>query len=211
MGSNSDPITLHKYLYANADPVDMVDPSGNFSLGSFSAASTISGTLTAINLGSSALDLYLIGTGERELTYRDVGFAVLIATGGAAAGKLINLLVKTKKAKKVLSALEENASQSAYLAAKNVRNWVPKNKHMRSSTSGTKAKFDTDDPEQVKSWVSEVLNSPRRLHLPNGDSTDSFQIIVDMGREIGVKGQRKIRVVVTDAGKIITAFPVHKQ
>lgn len=25
MGNNSDPVTLHKYLYANANPVNMID------------------------------------------------------------------------------------------------------------------------------------------------------------------------------------------
>jgi len=31
-GNNSDPQTLHKYLYANCDPVNGTDPSGNFTL-----------------------------------------------------------------------------------------------------------------------------------------------------------------------------------
>ena len=30
MGNSQDPITLHKYLYANVDPALMTDPSGNF-------------------------------------------------------------------------------------------------------------------------------------------------------------------------------------
>ena len=34
MGRDSDPITLHKYLYANSDPVNHTDPSGQMSLGS---------------------------------------------------------------------------------------------------------------------------------------------------------------------------------
>ena len=35
-GQNSEPLTLHKYLYANGNPVMMMDPSGNFSLGELS-------------------------------------------------------------------------------------------------------------------------------------------------------------------------------
>ena len=31
-GSNTDPQSLHKYLYAHANPVNMIDPSGNFGI-----------------------------------------------------------------------------------------------------------------------------------------------------------------------------------
>jgi len=37
MGRNHDPITLHKYIYANADPTVYTDPTGNFSIGEFMA------------------------------------------------------------------------------------------------------------------------------------------------------------------------------
>ncbi|MCP4232221.1 MAG: hypothetical protein GY770_01365 [Aestuariibacter sp.] len=47
MGNNSDPITLHKYLYGNVDPVNMVDPSGKFSIGSLGSAINVAGTLAA--------------------------------------------------------------------------------------------------------------------------------------------------------------------
>ena len=38
MGRNADPITLNKYLYANANPANMIDPSGHLSIGSLMAA-----------------------------------------------------------------------------------------------------------------------------------------------------------------------------
>jgi len=37
-GSSLNPITLHKYGYANADPGNLVDPTGNFSVGSVMSA-----------------------------------------------------------------------------------------------------------------------------------------------------------------------------
>jgi len=58
MGDNQDPVTLHKYLYANSNPVYYTDPSGNISLGSVMSAINVMGRLatTAIaNVGRSAL------------------------------------------------------------------------------------------------------------------------------------------------------------
>ncbi|NOS72797.1 MAG: hypothetical protein HOP33_23085 [Verrucomicrobia bacterium] len=47
-GSESDPLSLHKYLYAQANPVTMADPSGQYSIIEVGIASTISATLRAI-------------------------------------------------------------------------------------------------------------------------------------------------------------------
>ncbi len=74
-GINSDPITLHKYLYANVDPVNNIDPSGNFSIGSvMSALNTVSNLVTR---AQSAISLFNIATGEEELTAKQVGFEIL--------------------------------------------------------------------------------------------------------------------------------------
>ncbi len=39
-GDQEDPLSLHKYLYAEADPVDGIDPSGHDDIGSFAVAET---------------------------------------------------------------------------------------------------------------------------------------------------------------------------
>ena len=44
-GSLEDPISLHRYLYANADPVGVVDPSGEFSLNSLAVNLAVRATL----------------------------------------------------------------------------------------------------------------------------------------------------------------------
>ena len=41
MGRNHDPITLHKYLYGNVDPANMVDPTGNFSMTQMTVAQSL--------------------------------------------------------------------------------------------------------------------------------------------------------------------------
>jgi hypothetical protein len=75
MGNNHDPVTLHKYLYANADPGNMVDPSGNFSLGSLGTALNVVGTLT--NIASTAYDVFSISMDDDGLTAKDAGSLLL--------------------------------------------------------------------------------------------------------------------------------------
>jgi len=96
-GNNSDPITLHKYLYGNADPVNVVDPSGNIGLGSFGVSSSIRGILATsatgavFGAGFSAVDAFLGG--------RDV---VDAAIKGGIFGALLGPLAKVKLLQPVL-------------------------------------------------------------------------------------------------------------
>jgi hypothetical protein len=46
------PITLHKYLYANGNPVNGIDPSGLFTLAEVSAARQVRNTLAQAQLYS---------------------------------------------------------------------------------------------------------------------------------------------------------------
>jgi RHS repeat-associated protein len=59
-GVGSDPVSLHKYLYASADPVNNIDPTGNFSIGDMSAAMGIHGTLSGMSTISGAVVIGLI-------------------------------------------------------------------------------------------------------------------------------------------------------
>ncbi|MGH1540586.1 MAG: Ig-like domain-containing protein [Arenicella sp.] len=90
MGNNSDPVTLHKYLYANADPANMIDPTGNFSLASVSAVNNIRAILTNVSVesGMGILDAAL-GDGSSPGGGALLGLAVL---GGPAAFKILGKL-----------------------------------------------------------------------------------------------------------------------
>lgn len=57
LGNSQDPITLHKYLYGNADPVNGVDPSGNMTLTMSMGNISIMGALSSIGYHSAGVSL----------------------------------------------------------------------------------------------------------------------------------------------------------
>lgn len=92
MGRNSDPVTLHKYLYANADPVRYVDYSGNFSIGSVMSAVNITARLATI--ANTSYTVFKIASGEEELSASQIGSTLLFNALGGAAGKVIGFFGK---------------------------------------------------------------------------------------------------------------------
>ncbi len=86
MGNNQDPISLHKYLYANADPANYTDPTGNFSLGSVGA--TLNTISTLANIATTAYDIFQVATGEKEISARELGSAIILnlALKGGSSG-----------------------------------------------------------------------------------------------------------------------------
>nr|WP_253938800.1 RHS repeat-associated core domain-containing protein [Hahella sp. HN01] len=85
MGVNSDPITLHKYLYANADSGNLVDPSGNFSIGSMMSAVNTAATLAS--RVKTAYTIFNLATGKEELTAKQIGAQILFnLVGGKFTG-----------------------------------------------------------------------------------------------------------------------------
>ncbi|MDT4329330.1 hypothetical protein ACQE3E_07055 [Methylomonas sp. MED-D] len=134
------------------------------------------------------------------------------ATGGGLlgkVGKITDTIRDTSKVANSGSALA-NASSSAFKAADNVVAWTPKNKHLLDSTAQRAAKFNTNSFDDIQSVVAEALRSPNAKFMTN-NVDDSFRVVIDLGREIGSKGQTSVRVIVGNDGKIWNAFPVNAQ
>jgi len=67
-GHDEQPLTLHKYLYADADPVDGADPSGNQdNLAEVGVEDSMSDTLNSISL-----PMFSLGAAQNQLTYSTV-------------------------------------------------------------------------------------------------------------------------------------------
>lgn len=92
----------------------------------------------------------------------------------------------------------------ALKAAKNVSSFAVKTKHLYGS-SGNYAKFNTANMSTLRNWISAALKNGTNFQI---NSKDSYYVIYNLGKVIGTKGERCIKVVFTIAGKIITAYPV---
>ena len=85
-GSIFEPVSLHKYLYANANPVMYSDPSGYSSLGEMAATTAIIGVLSGITTAAIRIATF-IGEGGQWGDI-DWGSVLLEALGGACIGAI---------------------------------------------------------------------------------------------------------------------------
>jgi hypothetical protein len=99
-----------------------------------------------------------------------------------------------------------DASSAAFKAADNAGDWTVSAKHLFGA-GGRWAKFaEGTNPTEL---AQEALRSPDAQFLPNPNGAPgSFLVRTDLGRVVGSAGQTAVRVVVSNDGRIITAFPV---
>jgi RHS repeat-associated protein len=87
-GSNSDSITLHKYLYANANPVVYSDPTGNYSL-----AATMSGlgAQSILSEQQATYDAVILNIGLRIIS--SLSPLRLLSISGAVLGSTLTAML----------------------------------------------------------------------------------------------------------------------
>ena len=89
-GVRNNPITLNPYLYAHADPVNGVDPSGHFGLGGMMAAMDIRSTLSNIQIdfGMNLFD----GIMDPNSVAKNMAVSTGILVLGGTGVKLLKML-----------------------------------------------------------------------------------------------------------------------
>jgi RHS repeat-associated protein len=79
-GIPSDPVSLHRYLYANADPVNLSDPSGRTTLLEMAVTVTVIGTLALLG-GFLAAKTGIVHPAIGFVAGAAIGAAVLVTRG----------------------------------------------------------------------------------------------------------------------------------
>lgn len=190
----------HLYVYCNGDPVNSVDPTGH-------AVANIVGGIIGGVIG--ALLGYIIADALKLSGWKRWGLIAAITVAGVVLGAIIGPYI-AKASKSIIRLINSGirkASNAAIKAASRVKNFTVSAKHLPKA-GGRYAKFATNSQSEIRSWISQALKSKRASFYPN--KSGSYYIITNMGKTIGTKGERCIKVVFDTAGRIWTAFPVKK-
>ncbi len=183
-GNSQEPITLNKYLYGNADPVRYVDPTGHFSIGGIGASLSIRGVLSAANAISTGYSVFQIGTGDKELTAREIGTEIILGMLGGGAGKILGLL--SKKSKDTLKKSFDFVGECSF---------------DNSFVSGTLV-HTTNGPLPIE----EIKIGDRVLAFDEHTETVSYQAVVHL---INNNESYNLVIIELSNGDIIEATPEH--
>lgn len=93
-GNGSNPITLNKYIYGNANPINMVDPTGNFSITELQVVNSIRTNMSNLqmDIGVSVLDGYFNPENATSNAGNNALLLGLGAIGGPASFKILRML-----------------------------------------------------------------------------------------------------------------------
>ncbi len=126
-----------------------------------------------------------------------------VGKGGKALEEGVEALCGIKAASELT-----RASEAALRAADNAGVFIVKMKHLAGSP-GRYNKFIRDvNPNEV---IAEALRSPNARFFANPQLPNTFRVVTDLDRVVGTRGETSVRVIVSNGGRILNAFPVKVQ
>lgn len=151
-------------------------------------------------------------TGEIAiLTCVLIGAGIGLLLGGATGAYISYKKFNEVRWKYVLIGAAAGAAIKAAVAfikvmntVKTINKFTVSAKHLANG-GGNWAKFNTTSQNTVRDWIRTAILKGKPI--PN-NQPDSYVIIYNMGKVIGKKGEKCIKVVYNIVGKIWTAFPV---
>ncbi|SEG43121.1 hypothetical protein SAMN04488592_2986, partial [Microbacterium azadirachtae] len=166
--------------------------------------------------GTTNVLAYLAGSGPKTAEEANSAFyegAGLGALGGSIAliGKApASLLANAEKAAqtgtKAAPAVQSAEQAAAARAASNVDDWSVSAKHLPGAAGRWNKWAEGVD---INGTVKDALVSSDSTFMTNtGGAADSFILRTNMGQVVGTKGETSVKVVVSNDGRIITAYPV---
>ena len=130
-----------------------------------------------------------------------------MTVAGAVLGAVLGPYI-TKASKQIIKTINSGirkASNAAFKAANKVSKFKVPAKHL-SNAGGRYNKFASTSQSQIQSWIVKALKSKNAVFYPN--DSGSYYIVTNMGKVIGTKGEKLLKVVFDTSGKIWTAYPV---
>ncbi|OIK14253.1 hypothetical protein BIV60_12155 [Bacillus sp. MUM 116] len=179
-GSKGELLTSNMYTYCRNNPVNNIDPNGDWDLPS---KGVYNGMVR---------------------TYRAIGNGIKYAWNGIKTGskKIINKIKGpnniVKNGTKVFKKFDVS---KAYV----------KPKHL-STSGGNGAKFLGSTKKEAEAILRQAMRKGDISKvLDNGltrEGNQSYEIIINAGKQIGTKGEQRIKIILSDDGGMLSAYPI---
>ena len=202
-GSVFDPVSLHKYLYANANPVSYTDPSGYFSLSEVVTTMAISSVLGGmIGSGIEILRQLAINPDFTSLNWNQIGKAAIIGMGvGLLVGALAGLAEYFVLASAAFSIIQVGFGVMALKTAASdwstYHNWKLVSLDLllafvsfasvEKSAARTKNLYDAKHTAKAAETAKSVTDSsPENTNTSSNNSNNETFVFNESGREIDI-------------------------
>ena len=99
----------------------------------------------------------------------------------------------------------DDASRAAFQAADDIGSFTVKTKHLPGAGGSWNKFAEGVDPYAA---IQDALRSGNAQFVPNPNLPNTFRVVTDVGYTVGTRGETALRVIVTNDGRVINAFPV---